>query len=179
MDRNYPGEIWKKLQVADLHPSEVYEISNYGRVKSFKVYPRGRIIKTPKIRGYRAIVLKLNNNKSTTKYIHKLVAEHFLPRDSELQQYVIHIDFDKENNHVANLRWVTRFTMFAHQKINPNYKRGKKYNAKLTEEQVLKIKRRLQDKGIKYSAIAREFGITHTQLLRIRQGRNWGHVKVS
>ncbi|MGC8802836.1 MAG: NUMOD4 domain-containing protein, partial [Bacteroidales bacterium] len=152
----YPGEIWKKLQVAYLHPSEVYEISNYGRVKSFKVHPRGKIVKTPKIRGYRAIVLKLNNNKSTTKYIHKLVAEHFLPRDSELQQYVIHIDFDKENNHVSNLRWVTRFTMFAHQKINPNYQRGKKYNAKLTEEQVLRIKKRLQDKNIKYSAIARE-----------------------
>jgi len=179
MERNYPGEIWKKLQIADLHPSERYEISNYGRIKSFKTYPQGKIIKIPKIRGYRAIVLKMKNNKPVTKYIHKLVAEHFLPKESELQQYVIHIDFDKENNHVSNLRWVTRFTMYAHQKINPNYKRGKRYNAKLTEEQVLDIKRKLQDKSVKLSVIAREFGITHTQLNRIRQGRNWAHVKVS
>jgi hypothetical protein len=107
------------------------------------------------------------------------VAEHFLPKESEWQQYVIHIDFDKENNHVSNLRWVTRLTMYAHQKINPNYKRGKRYNAKLTEEQVLDIKRKLQDKSVKLSVIAREFGITHTQLNRIRQGRNWAHVKVS
>ncbi|MCX7986916.1 MAG: NUMOD4 motif-containing HNH endonuclease [Bacteroidales bacterium] len=179
MTRNYPGEIWKKLVVEDLHPSELYEISNYGRLKSFKTHPRGRIIRIPLIKGYRAIVLKLNNNKTVTKYIHKLVAEHFLPKDSELQQYVIHIDFNKENNRASNLRWVTRSTMFAHQKINPNYKRGKIRNAKLTVEQVIRIKQKLQEKDIKFSVIAKEFGITHTQLNRIRQGINWAHVKVS
>jgi len=26
--------------------------------------------------------------------------------------------------------------------------------------------------------IAREFGITHTQLNRIRKGENWGHVTI-
>lgn len=179
MEKRIPGEKWKKLQIPDLHPSEEYAISNFGRVKSFKVHPRGKIIKIPKIRGYRAIVLKLANNKVTTRYIHKLVAEHFLPKDSDLQQYVIHIDFNKDNNRVSNLRWVTRATMFAHQKINPNYKRGKRYNAKLTEEQVIHIKKRLQEKNVKYTELAREFGITHTQLHRIRQGRNWAHVKVS
>jgi len=26
--------------------------------------------------------------------------------------------------------------------------------------------------------IAKEFGITHTQLNRIRSGENWGHIKI-
>jgi hypothetical protein len=176
--RNYPNEVWKRL-INDLEDSEIYEISNYGRIKSYKCHPQGKIIKTPKVKGYPAIVVKLKNGKTTTKYIHKLVAEHFLPKESDLQQYVIHLDFDKDNNHVSNLCWVTRSTMFAHQKINPNYQRGKTYNAKLTETEVRKIKKLLLSNNINYSEIAREFGITHTQVNRIRKGINWTSIEVS
>ncbi len=179
MEKNLPGEKWKKLHFKDIHPLEKYEISNYGRIKSFKINPRGRIIKIPEIKGYKAMVFKTIKNKSITKYVHKLVAEHFIQRDSELQKYVIHIDYNKKNNHVSNLRWVTRSTMFAHQRINPNYTRKKIRNAKLSLEEVKEIKKRLKEKGVKYSIIAREFGITHTQLNRIRQGINWGHIEVS
>lgn len=179
MIQNLKNEIWKKLEVPDLHKDECYEISNYGRIKSFKTSREGKLIKTPKVKGYHAIVLKMKNNKNTTKYIHKLVAEHFIVKDNPLQKYVIHIDFNKDNNHVSNLRWVTKQTMFAHQKINPNYKRGQIYNAKLTVDDVIKIKKILMKENIKPSSVAKEFGITHTQLNRIRRGENWAHVKVS
>ena len=95
-----------------------------------------------------------------------------------MQQYVIHLDFDKNNNLVGNLKWVTKETMFAHQKINPNYKRGVINYSKLTETEVIRLKKKLARGKNKLYKLAKEFGITHTQLNRIRKGENWGHVKI-
>lgn len=177
--QEYPDEEWKKLDIPDLHPDEYYMLSNYGRIKSFKRNPKeGEIIKGGCLKGYNCISIKLNNGRRTTRYIHKLVAKKFIPKDSEKQQYVIHLDYDKTNNHVDNLRWVTKPTMFAHQKLNPNYSNKRMYNAKLTESQVIRLKKMLKRGDIKLYKIAREFGITHTQLNRIRSGENWGHIKV-
>jgi len=174
----YKSEIWKKLVIPNLDDCEKYEISNFGRLKSYKKDSFGYILKNSKLKGYQALVVKLKNKKNTTKYVHKLVAEHFIPKDSPLQRHVIHLDFDKDNNHVSNLLWVTRQTMFAHQKINPNYKRGFLSNAKLTEDDVIQLKLKLIRGENKPNKLAREFGITHTQLNRIRKGENWAHVKV-
>ena len=178
MQANKNTEIWKRMNIPDLHENEKYEISNFGRMKSLKAEPQGFIIKNTKVRSYQAIVVKLKSNKSTTKYIHKLVAENFIEKDNELQRYVIHLDFDKDNNHVSNLKWVTRQTMFAHQKINPNYKRGFAGNAKLTETEVMRLKLMLQRKNSKLKILAKKFGVTHTQINRIKNGENWSHVKV-
>lgn len=178
MQINSNIEIWKKLVIPNLHENERYEISNFGRIKSLKASPDGFIIKNTKVRKYQAIVVKLKSNKSTTKYIHKLVAENFIEKDSDFQRYVIHLDFDKNNNHVSNLKWVTRQTMFAHQKINPNYKRGFASNAKLTETEVMRLKLMLQRKNNKLKILAKKFGVTHTQINRIKNGENWAHVIV-
>jgi hypothetical protein len=175
---NHKLEQWTTLVIPEIHENETYSISNFGRIKSFKCHKCGKIIKNPKLKGYEAIVVKLQNAKNTTKYIHKLVAEHFIVKDNTLQKYVIHKDFNKCNNHVSNLCWVTKQTMFAHQKVNPNYKRGIVSNAKLTEKDVKKLKLKLLKHQNKPSSIAKEFGITHTQLNRIRRGENWAHVKV-
>jgi hypothetical protein len=108
------------------------------------------------------------------------VAEAFISRESQLQDYVIHLDYDKQHNHFNNLRWVTKETMFAHHKLNPNYASNRKRritNSKLTEDDVLRLKQKLQKTSLPLYKIAEEFGITHTQLNRIRSGENWGHVK--
>ncbi len=172
-------EDWKTLRIQGMDESEMYEISNYGRIKSFKVNKtEGSIIKGSTLKGYKILNIKLENGKRTTKYIHKLVAETFIPKDNPMQQYVIHLDFDKNNNHTENLKWVTQETMYAHQKINPNYKRGTINYAKLTETDVIRLKKKLKRGKNKLYKLAKEFGITHTQLNRIRKGENWGHVKV-
>lgn len=179
MKQAYFSEIWKPLEISNLSDKELYEISNYGRIKSYKGIPEGNIIKNTKVRGYDALVVRLKNNKSTTKYVHKLVAEHFIPKDDELQENVIHLDFDKQNNHTSNLKWVTRQTMFEHQRINPNYTRGMISNSKLSETDVMRLKLKLNRGKNKLYLLANEFGITHTQLNRIRKGENWAHVKVA
>ncbi|MFT4033894.1 MAG: hypothetical protein QM669_15880, partial [Siphonobacter sp.] len=58
----------------------------------------------------------------------------------------------------------------------PRPKRTKNY--KLTESKVLMIKKMLKSDKNRLKMIAKQFGITHTQLNRIRSGENWGHVKV-
>jgi hypothetical protein len=177
-EEKFVAEHWKKLVIEGLAQEETYEISDYGRIKSFKSDPNGQIINGSLLKGYHILNVKLTTGKRTTKYIHKLVAEHFIDKESPHQLYVIHVDFDKNNNHVNNLRWVTRQTMFAHQKINPNYKRGTINNAKLTETQVIRLKKKLKKSKNPLYKIAKEFGITHTQLNRIRRGENWGHIKI-
>lgn len=173
------GEVWGRLKIEGMAKNEVFDISNYGRIKSFKVNPEeGNIIKGSTLKGYKILNIKLENGKRTTKYVHKLVAENFIPKDDDQQQYVIHLDFDKNNNHTENLKWVTKETMFAHQKINPNYKRGAINYSKLTETDVIRLKKKLKRGKNKLYKLAKEFGITHTQLNRIRKGENWGHIKV-
>lgn len=98
-------EIWKPIQY------EGYEISNLGRVKSYKVDKiNGRIMKPSKCtKGYLQLDLRLDGRKSENRVhlaIHRLVAEAFIPNPENLPQ-VNHKDENKENNRVDNLEWCT------------------------------------------------------------------------
>jgi hypothetical protein len=169
-------EEWKELKVKNIAKSEEYIISNFGRIKSLKVNEKGRLLNPSLLKGYRVVSLLMANGRRTTRYIHKLVAEHFLAKDNHLQRFVIHIDFSKENNYIENLSWASKKGLKQHQSKNPNYKRGTINNAKLSIDNVLEIKRRLRQNYFPLYKLAKEFGISHTQLNRIRKGENWKHI---
>ena len=111
-------------------------------------------------------------------YVHRLVAETFLKKENKTQHYVIHLDYDKQNNSIYNLRWATEEELVAHNNKNPEVLKRRTTGYKLTEADVRVIKRLLKSHKTRLSMIAKRFGITHTQLNRIRSGENWGHVKV-
>lgn len=55
--------------------------------------------------GYYCVSL-WKNNKGTTYYVHRLIAQHFIPNPDNKPE-VNHIDGDRNNNDVSNLEWVT------------------------------------------------------------------------
>lgn len=98
-------EIWKPIGY------EGYEVSNLGRVKSYK-YDKinGKIMKPYKnTKGYLQIDLQLDGRKRENRVhlsVHRLVAIAFIPNPDNLPQ-VNHKDEDKTNNCVDNLEWCT------------------------------------------------------------------------
>lgn len=97
-------EIWKDIPGFE----GVYQISNHGRLKSFKELREGRVLSNVNRKGgYFSIVLGRNNKIERCTRIHRLVAETFLDNPNNLPE-VNHIDGNKQNNRVENLEWVTR-----------------------------------------------------------------------
>ena len=99
---NLQGEIWKWIKNFE----EEYQISNYGRSKSFKQRAEGKIL-TPSIDtgGYLYINL-WRDCKAKTRTIHRLVAETFIPNPLNLPE-VNHIFGNKFDNYFENLEWCT------------------------------------------------------------------------
>ncbi len=186
---NHWDEEWKPVSFEGLHPDEKYEISNYGRVRRYyKKTGEFKINKAANVNGYAYFSFKVkvkNQDKvRVTKSLHRLVAESFLGPKPKDKPNVIHLDFDKWNNYYKNLKWVSKEEMFLHSRKSPKTKianekrKGMITNSKLTETDVMRLKKKLQRGKNPLYKIAREFGITHTQLNRIRRGENWGHIQV-
>lgn len=106
-------EIWKQVKGWE----GKYEVSNRGnvkRVKDGKMLTRHINSRT----GYESVSLYDKSTQTTTmKYVHRLVAEAFIPNPKNLEQ-VDHIDGNKSNNKLSNIRWCSR-------KFNNSRKRTK------------------------------------------------------
>lgn len=177
----YWNEKWISIPFEDIENPPHYEVSNYGRLRSFQSGDeKGTIIRGSVIQGYRSLNIRLSGGKTINRYVHKLVATFFVKGQSDLNKYVIHLDFDKQNNRAENLKWVTKDQMVEHNRKNPSVINRKvphrTRNYKLTESKVKVIKKMLRNEKNRLKTIAKQFGITHTQLNRIRSGENWRHV---
>lgn len=91
------AEVWK-----DIPGYLGYQVSNYGRVRS----PRQVLKPREHTHGYHRVSLSLNG-KETDHYVHRLVADAFIPKVKGKTE-VNHIDGDKANNCVENLEWADR-----------------------------------------------------------------------
>lgn len=95
-------EIWKDIDGFE----GVYQVSNLGRIKSFKKEKSGRLLSIKnKVENYPSVVLIIGKNKKSLK-LHKIVAEAFLVKKPN-SQCVNHKDFNKHNNKASNLEWCT------------------------------------------------------------------------
>ncbi len=181
MVKKYWNEEWKEIQFdEDISENEKYKISNYGRIINCKT-DEEFLVKKYYINGYQNLPLKQKKNgKQTSRYVHKLVAQHFLEKKDGV--FVIHLNYDKTDNRVKNLKWATKREKELHQFNNPTWgevvKRRSKNIGKLTEGKVKIIKRQLQNKNNRINMIAKRFGVSDTQVHRIKRGENWSSVEV-
>lgn len=93
-------EIWKDV----VGWEEKYKVSNKGRVWNKVTGAEVAQVLTG-IPQYKYVNFHLKGRKSKLVRVHRLVAEAFIENSNSLPM-VDHIDRDKMNNHVSNLRWV-------------------------------------------------------------------------
>ena len=101
-------EIWKDIPEYE----GLYQISNFGQVKSFRGSakfgkPKELILKPSLINSGYYVVTLYKGKKDKRKYqVHRLVAEAFVANPKKLP-CVNHKDENKTNNNAENLEWCT------------------------------------------------------------------------
>lgn len=95
-------EIWKEIK----NYEGLYEVSNYGNVRSLKRFTtNGKILKLRTDKdGYLNVCLS-KNNKCSNFRVHRLVADAFVCGRTKEKNIVNHKDEDVRNNRADNLEW--------------------------------------------------------------------------
>ena len=168
------GEIWRDIKSFEGH----YQISNYGRTKTFA---KGKIkILKPRVDtdGYLMAILCVNGKHKQFK-VHRLVAETFIP-NPENKETVNHIDGCKMNNFVENLEWATRTENNQHAVRIGLMKSGSAHrDAKLTDEQI-RWCRRVHisgDKEFGTNALARKFNVSRSVIYYLLKYKTYKNVE--
>lgn len=188
----YPNEIFKEVELPH-KLTKNYAVSNYGRFISFENdLNEGRLLNCSYTNGYKLFRYKIQKNNVISNkhvFIYKLVANAFLEKPTEAHTEIIHLDYQSNNDHVSNLKWVTPQEKKEHYENSPNVKIARlnliEYNKKrdgkkLTSTQVIRLKRELANPSRKtrLKIIAKRFNISEMQLYRIKKGENWSHIEI-
>lgn len=164
----------------------LYSVSNLGRVRSedriifgkgftdkSKLY--GRVLKDHNNgNGYRYVTISINA-KQCNKYIHRLVAEAFIPNPNKYN-LVNHLDGNKANNRVENLEWCTykQNSQHAYQN-NLMPKGGDRKNAiKVINIQTMQIFDCIHDAAIFYNI---KYGLLKDGLRRNTNYKNLDYLE--
>lgn len=116
-------ELLENEQIKQIKNYPSYYITNFGRVWSD--ISNKWLTPTINQRGNhkRAYV---NLGRGNRFYIHRLVAETFIPNPNNYNE-IDHIDCNALNNHVDNLRWVTHQENMQNEKTQENIKKNTGY----------------------------------------------------
>ena len=173
-------EVWKDISGYE----GIYQVSNTGRIKSLSRRVPGlntntEIILKPHTDKDGYLIVGLHNHgKSSNKKISRLVAQAFIPNPDNLPE-VNHKDENKKNNNAENLEWcTTRYNLTYGNRLNCS--RGTNNSKhKLTEKQVLEIKRTYVKGDLQFgqSALARQYNVSHQSIALIVKGKSWKHLK--
>lgn len=192
MIRFYANEVFREIET-DVPLKYRYAVSNQGRLISFsEEFKDGNLLKGSISDGYKTFrYRKRVDGKPITKtlFIYKLVAEFFIPKDSEDQQHVVHLDYVRDNDTTKNLKWATYEQALLHRSKSPHVINSKKKliehnikadGRKLTSTNVIHLKKLLNNPNNKtrIKMLAKQFGISEMQVNRIKRGENWSHIQV-
>lgn len=153
----------------------------------YLIYPDGRLFSSnyrkghgqkylkPRSVGAGYLVYSLHSGGRFRRvYVHRLVAEHFLPPQPSSKHQINHIDGDKHNNHCNNLEWVTPSENQKRRITQGTYhQRSGIAKATLTPMEVIKIKKLLTKGELSHSNIARQFNVGREAITKIANNKRW------
>lgn len=187
-------EVAQPIYPADLAPEEwrpiqgyegLYDISSWGRVRSWMLRTGSRITirEEPVIRyqgpgglkgQYRTVAL-CTKSKTVTRYVHRLVAFHFIGPCPPKHECA-HDDGIGHHNWVSNLSWKTRKANHADKHRHGTRQCGENAGGhKLTEAEVLEI---IAD-GRRTSGpkLARKYNVSHNAIYAIWNKKSWTYLE--
>lgn len=179
------SEKWKNIDGFDN-----YQISSFGRVKSFVGNGRGdikrnkgKILKNSIWKGHVKVELHhIEGKKRKIFYVHRLIAIAFIPNPGEKPQ-INHKDGNGLNNSIENLEWCTNGENQKHAyrlglQLKPNFDEDNYPDAKLNKFQVARIRllREIQPR-LHYQKLAKLFGVCAGTIYNICMRRTWYKLK--
>jgi hypothetical protein len=128
--------------------------------------------------GYVFVGLR-KDNKTYNLYVHRLVAETFIPNPNNYPT-VNHKDGNKQNNSVENLEWCSYSDNNQHAYDTGLHKRGSAhYLSKLTEDDVIRIKSMYFVDNVSIPEICKQFqNVVRATIYDIINGESWKHIKL-
>lgn len=160
----------------------LYQISDLGQIRSFHKWHgcSFRILKPNPKNGYPFIFLSKNHQKKGY-YVHRLVLETF-KESCPIGKECLHNDGNRRNTKLNNLRWGTRsqniFDSIGHKTwchLTPP--RGIKHgHAKLTNQDVRRIRHIYATGQITQLQLAQQFNVTSYTISDIVHKRTWKHI---
>lgn len=169
------SEIWKPINGYD----GFYEISNKGRVRSYKGNNRfsdrkeNPCILKPRIVnniGHRQVSL-CHNGEVNQIYIHKLVALHFIGEPPSDKHIVCHKEDDPSKNGVDDIYWG-----LPKDNYHDSVRNGSRKKTKLNESTVKLIHRLSKNKT--QLEIAKQIGVDQSTISLVINNKIWSHINV-
>ena len=183
------SEKWKAIQFPKgVKLQKKYLVSNSGKVSSYYEKPKdASLLKLKEIEGYKCISVRMFGVKKSL-FAHRLVADAFLKPKSSKHTFVIHMDHNRRNNAVSNLKWATQEQQSEHRKSSPAVKKALKnrvliggvFSKVLTEAKAKRLKEEIWDPKRKKSLkkLAEAYKTSEMNIYRIKNGEFWYRIKV-
>lgn len=172
----FVNEIWKSV----VGYEGLYEVSSFGVVRRSScggngAWGSGRVVAIcVDSKGYPMVGL-WKNNKQKILRLHRILAHAFFG-PSELE--VNHKDGVRSNFDLRNLEYTTHQQNMSHAVRTGLFVNSGEshYKTKLTDADVLEIRRRYVKGVYGFKRIAKDFGIGDPQVVKIIQRKSWKHI---
>lgn len=150
------GELWVDIK----NYEGIYQVSNFSRVRNIQKEWRLKCAPVNKQLGYRYVGLTGKEKKASSFYLHRLVAEAFLPNPNNYE-VVNHKNGQKDDASLSNLEWCSTKQNVSHA-INVLKRHGSLFRNKTPKcFQTQEIKKQIQKFYYQAKKKTKETGVKH------------------